>query len=388
MRTSRVLPLAVALVFTGLACGATSTEPAPDVPALSAACDRWITDLADKGFLADVVIAPDVTPATYGPPDLSGFSASDRAIVAEGYQKACLQVATAPGSAITAAWLDACREAILARRPGDDRPAACVPPGGKREVGASCVSDYQCGSLRCGGANRRFETCGTCSPPGDAAQGSCAGGCGFGKACYGGQSVPQGGHQGPYTEGCAARAFAYDSIRTPSAGIALGESCTRTYPGDPCQDTLYCDAASSGAVGVCRARAAVGEACARDVQCIASAYCTGGSCAPRKSTGDACDVSAPAGPISDEGVGCPTGDTCWPNCGAPTVCSSHDVAPGAPGQKMFNGSCLLGFVSSPCEPCPALARDGEPCAPGQITCGPRSACVDGACLFVGPVYCK
>jgi hypothetical protein len=61
----------------------------------------------------------------------------------------CHDVVNAPGSSMTAAWLEACATATAQVPCGGQRPAECVPPPGTGADGADCRGDYQCADSWC-----------------------------------------------------------------------------------------------------------------------------------------------------------------------------------------------------------------------------------------------
>ncbi|WP_394849198.1 hypothetical protein LZC95_17345 [Pendulispora brunnea] len=289
----RTILLGCFLVGQGLAlgaCGGSDSTGQVSTPEtrdalLASACDRWVMDLAEHGLTLDRIIKAGANDGSddndfydWGPKpphvDLRTLTPAGREIVMNSYRTACIDYAALPSSQITGAWLDACREALVAElsagSPPHTMPGSCKPPAGVGTVGSPCTGHHQCGSLRCDGTY--MGHCGTCLPPATVGE-SCGGiSCGIGFFCAAGP-IPPGGHApsrwtcevstsprvppdpvapvvcgSSETGSCASDQLCGGPVSRCARLVAEGESCIEQY-----NDKLTCAPRSKCVDGRCRA---------------------------------------------------------------------------------------------------------------------------------------
>jgi hypothetical protein len=392
-----VLPAFVLLA----SCGGGKKAAAP--AHVDEACDRWIAALSSRGILPDDMLTPPIPPRHFNV-DVSSFSPRDRAAVFASYHRACVDFATVDGSTMDSAYLDRCKDALVALALGDTLPVACVPPPGTYSEGESCIADHQCASLNC--AQPDANRCGTCAPSAHAGD-YCAHcvspgakacyrveyyGCGFGLECTPDQCRPR---VIPNTVDPCTSVTCADGTYCDLAGTCVplpgaGMPCYQGKYGDLCAPGFGC-----ADEGLCVPARALGEPCggliggAPRPVCEDDAYCKVPSPPPasnegvctRPALGEPCADSVECGRRLPFGSGPHAHVSCLPStCAGPWVCLVSDVADVPPGERTV-GACALTprDPPQPCgTPCARLAADGEACGPDAV-CLPRSECVANTC---------
>lgn len=307
----------------------------------------------------------------------------------------CVGLASARGSLVAPADLDACTSSIRGCPSG--RPA-CLGGGsdllfpahdkrGSLPEGATCVAGVQCASGIC---NTTYTTtCGVCAVP--KARGA---------ACDLARDVCE----EPTT--C-------DGARCAYVGGDQGEPCT-TYGGGTCAAPFYCGAKNPGdgpnVEGRCRTRGAPGAACAPSQPCIDGIGCVAGACraplpegAPCEAARDLCATdrlgACVGGICVFPGTGVQEGGACDPDaCRADLTCRDHVCAanpteprPGPGEPCTITGVCKAG---ASCEGFRARGNDdpgtcrargglGAPCP-----CSDALTCIDGKCVAWSDALCR
>jgi hypothetical protein len=291
----------------------------------------------------------------------SAISADERANYVSRFRTVCTNGLSAPGTGITAGFLDGCTAAIGNNASCTSAIPQCVAPAGSLANGAACGSDDQCQSTHCaitgsssgdGGATV-VASCGVCAPTiADGAPCAPTDTCVEGDQCVNGVCGKQ---------------------TTSTGGTGpLGSACQ----GDSdCATPNHCDFTQ----GVCAAPGAAGSPCTLAADCAAGLICTSGQqCEAPVASGGAC-----VGGDCASGLGC---NTTTHKCGSITF-----AAAGAPCDKdgvlCDRGTCI---VSSAGGVCPNILADGAPCDSGSTTtaCDDFAQCISGTCQVSNPASCK
>lgn len=326
--------VALGVAILGVACSAPGGAPAATPPAPT-----------DGGALdADAYADPPVDPkramaiadacarqASTRVERWPSLDATERAQWTDYYLKACVADGLAPGSTISAAFVDGCTQALRGRDTClTHEPLACVPPPGSRPDGSSCVSPHQCASGYCPreviAASRLFSFgCGVCTTPPPVVRTPQFCFCPLGTACEtlgkptsgyywqvsGGLKecrVPDRENQrDDQPRGVAGTACSDDGDCTGllrcvdgrCSGVGLGARCDPSF--FSCDPALVCSAP-----GQCVAPTlAIGDACsANQGTCPVDAECRS-TCVPRPRIGEPCDAKI---------------QRCWAPLGETTAC--------------------------------------------------------------------
>ena len=359
--------------------------------------------------------------ACTGTPD----AASERA----SFVTLCVAVATATGSLVTIADIDACTATVAsASCTADATYPACTgglallfPKGDKKgssPPGAACIAGLQCDSGHCDafgglcGKCQRGRSVGeTCSNPGDVCESS---------TCL------QGGKCGSPGTGAGTKCFQYGGTSDCGPGLACatiegfegegfcaprgqsGDVCKATFQ---CEDGLFCDGAR------CAPRLADAACCSGTKQDECLDLCVDGACRKRgfsQTEGQSCQFDECEAGLLCDGMICTSqaflalGDTCWSGsaytgacspdlicdigcdasvCATPRTCVNVPAI-GAPcvafGQCGPGASCV-GFNSAPASAgvCTKEGHENEPCP-----CAEGLVCSAGKCLTFGPALCQ
>jgi hypothetical protein len=335
---ARAVVAAIGVLVTpaALACGSsrnTATAAPGDASGgagsgVAAACD----DFFDA--LAGCLLVPQAA-AAHGAPRFRQF---------------CENQAALPGSATTAANIEACAQAYTA-----DCSSTCeLPSLGTLPAGAPCNIGW---GLQC-----QSGVCAELPLPDGGYPASCG-------ACA--ASIPVGQPCSPGGAGTCVQG-SYCAGATSQTCVAYGDAGAACSPALSCQWDLVCSSAK-----VCEPKASAGGVCSSDMDCAEELPCVGGECSPRAGSGEHCTESGYSTPC-DLGLDC---DTATSTCVAPTAQPGSGC--GANGQLCIYGSCNKEGV------CPSIVADGQPCPTNDTaTCDYEATCdVTGKCSIPGSNAC-
>ncbi len=305
------------------------------------------------------------------------------------FARSCGNLASAPGSGITTAYLDACASALNAVTActDSDKVDACRTPMGTLGDGAGCADDSQCASGDCknsssssGGSDAgvsgdaglaaKAKYCGTCVPT--LAEGAACGTAGITASCR--QDLRCAGGK------CVTRAPVADGV---SCVFGSGSN----FGTLSCNLGSFCDYTTTGGTptGTCKKVPARGEACTT-----------------RCATGSVCIAAKCSEPLAD---GAPCTGTGSNECKASSSCSTTDKKCVARTYAGEGGAC--GTNASSCAAglscvytgtdfsngvCRARVPEGGPCTEVSSgtspTCDYYLTCVDNKCQFEDANLCK
>lgn len=272
----------------------------------------------------------------------------------------CVGLASARGSLVQPADLDACTDTI--RNCNDWGSAACLGYGsdllfpahdkrGSLPEGDTCRAGLQCASGVCN-SNPGKTTCGVCVVPKAP-----------GAACDEARDV------------CEKPTFC-SGKRCSFYGFGIGESCVNF-----CAEPFYCERNYGDETGRCQPRGAPGAACSASVPFQIALACVAGECRAPLPEGAPCDASRDWCATEDRrGRGACVGGTCvfprtgvqeggacdpdaWLSCRADLTCRSQvctsDAKVGAPCD--YTTSCVPDAWCGPERRCIQLPGPGAPC---------------------------
>jgi hypothetical protein len=246
-------------------------------------------------------------------PALIQFNFGGPATCTARIEEACLSETGAPGTLATPADVDRCTADVAAQSCeltlAVGSPASCVAAG-RRANGASCVSNLQCQSALCGGADAKG--CGHCATPARVGD-PCGDGCENHLVCASGSCVKPGELSASCDDAhpCTASLTCFDgactaflgkdapcSAMTPSCDLSRGFACTAgkcealafaqsgqvcgNVNGTPTFCTAGVCASLDAGTGTCVGFAEPGEACNPSATppqaCIFITNCVAGQC--------------------------------------------------------------------------------------------------------------
>jgi hypothetical protein len=266
----------------------------------------------------------------------------------------CVGLATAKGSLVQPADLDACTDSI--HDCPSRRPAACLGSGsallfpahdkrGSLPDGATCLAGLQCASGVCNNVPYT-ASCGVCVVPKA-----------YGEVC-----------NDDARDVCEDPTFC-DGKRCRYSGGEAGESCT-TYGRGSCADPFYCSANDPSGTNldrVCRPRGTAGAACTAQVPCLDALACIAGACRAPLPEGAPCDATRDWCAKEDRQGTCVGGICVFPRTGV-----------------QEGGACdpdaCRGDLICQSHVCTSLAKLGAPCdertlCVREAQCGPDGRCV-------------
>ncbi len=373
MRISIIFFSASCLGLLAVAACSSTTTTAPG-QAISDACGRVFEAYAKVDALC-------VAEGARGQPSGSYLAAQKGS-----FARSCGNLASAPGSGITTAYLDACASAlnaVSACTVDSDKVEACRTPLGTLGDGAGCADDSQCASGDCktsssisggdagvtgdAGLATKAKYCGTCVPTlaeGAACVVTSGASCRPDLRCAGGK--------------CVTRAPVADGV---SCVVGSGASDTLS-----CKVGSFCDYTTTGGTptGTCKKAPARGEACTTE-------------CAP----GSACIAAKCTEPLAD-GSPCTSKTECRSSsrCSSPEkkcVARTYSAEGSACGGVQGTGcaaalSCVYAGTDSSNGVCRARVPEGGPCTEVSSgtspTCDYYLTCVDNKCQFEDANLCK
>lgn len=409
-----------AVAVTG--CSRTALEVAPAADARPPArCD-----------LASVVIPPGTTPTRaaclrlhHAATVRTWICSAGRPSIDEAFVDTCVALATAPGSTVTAAELDACAASTC--EPYCEEPLPCLATlatlgdwflgtdplwpshghPGALPPGASCVTGLQCDSGWCECAGLQCT---------DICKRSCA------------RLVPLGSPCNPVAPGpkpidvCEAGACV--SGVCTLAGDPDGTPCVYFDGNEGCQHR--CLQPPPQRRGVCAPLGQLGDWCGGGVnpECASGLVCGVGRCIAPQPDGAACETGASCEHSCLDGIcghrryGREAGDACDPDrCTPDRICVDGRCAPPPPAVPVDAGAAVLeagaicrigedrcpdgqrcwatcehqGCSEPPYSRCLDVPGEGEPCLPYDQCLGVR-VCSGGACRTPsgagGPCPCR
>jgi hypothetical protein len=295
------------------------------------------------------------------------------------FLKSCASTATAPGSGVTTAYLDACAKALSAASTcgGIRGLEACKTPRGTLANGGGCLKDTQCASGKCGSDDS--------GPPFSDAGAPASGKPDYCKACV--PTLAEGAACGTASsDACAGElACIAGKCTNITMPVADGQSCALREGSSTvnlsCNEGSTCEftAAPSGTIGTCKKAPVKGEACTNE--CVRGLLCVASKCAD---------------PVP-EGGDCPFDNSCNTRlfCNASKKCekrsiSSVDGPCGTERATCGPGlSCTFGGGKGTCK---AEIPEGAACIQvtdgSQASCERSLACVRGTCQFEDANLCK
>ncbi len=333
----------------------------------------------------------------------------------------CVGLATAKGSLLQPADLDACTDSIHGCPSG---PPACLGSGsallfpahekrGSLPEGATCLTGLQCASGVCNNVSYT-ASCGVCVVPkvhGAACNDAAHDVCEDPTFCYGKRCRYSGGEAGEscttYGSGSCAEPF-YCSANHPGDGSNLDGHCRpRGSAGAACTDSVPCLEALACIAGTCRAPLPEGAPCdaARDWCAMEDRHgtCVGGICVfPRTGVqeGGGCDPDACRADLTCQshvctslaGVGAPCDD--WTPCVSDASCGAErrcilrpgPGAPCRPSSPCAAGATCVSFHAgsgNDLGTCHARGGVGAPCP-----CSDVLTCIEGKCVAWSDAICR
>ncbi len=346
--TSFALLTSVALGFLALTGGCSSSASSTD-----AACDNYFSAAFSDRCKSGTV------------------SAERRGQIQARFRTVCQQGLAAPGTGITASYLDKCAAALSATAcGGSSTPDECKTPAGTLTDGTACDDSSQCKSSYCkksttttttdAGTSSETADCGVCAAT-IAAGGDCdltgetrcapdttcipSGTTGTAGKCTTGVKNDVGGACGASGTGCkSGLSCDFKTLKCVAPGGA-GATCSSTS--DCQQPDLACVAK------VCKARVGDGAACTSSAECQAQLGCN------------------------------PTTHVCGkrPNAKGGEPCTSFTVCD--------TGSCNIAQDGTD-GTCPTLIADGAACTSDSraAVCDEFADCKGGVCKVSDPSACK
>jgi hypothetical protein len=345
--TALTLLTTAALGFLGFTGGGCSSTPSNDE-----ACDNYFS-----AVFSDRCKSGSVSPERRGQ-------------IQSRFRTVCQKALSAPGTGITADYLDKCGKALSALSCGaNETPSECKVPAGTLGDGTACSDSSQCKSTYCkksttttsgdGGTSTQSEECGVCTA-----------------------TIPEGGD---CNVGVSGKCVTDTSCVTSGSGGA--GKCTKIAESDvggacgttavKCKSGLSCDFKTLK----CVARGAAGATCTSSSDCQQpDLACVEKICKARVGEGAACLSSSEC----QAQLACnPTTKTCGkrPTAKAGEPCDSFTVCD--------TGSCNADQATGK-GTCPTLIPAGAACTSDSRTavCDEFADCKDGICKVSDPAVCK
>ena len=248
----------------------------------------------------------------------------------------CVKALAIPDTSKSPEWTAACASAMEATSCEDllvrRIPAACVPAGGPRAVGAVCGEDGQCDTSYC---QYHYNVgCGTCRAR-----------AGEGQDCASDDDCALG-------LGCAK------SLKCAAFG-EVDEPCDSTLP---CRPGLSCVGASASVKGSCRMPAGPGAPCDAAEQTLPNCDLLHGYF---------CNIISH---LCQELTFAEGGDPCGVVGSGYAICTASSVCKLT---SQYSGNCM------------AAAADGEACnVTNGPACKPLAQCLNGVCMDPEPKLCN
>lgn len=297
-------------------------------------------------------------------------SAERRGQIQARFRTVCQQGLAAPGTGITAAYLDKCGAALNALPCGSNStPDECKNPAGSLADGTACDDSSQCKSAYCkkattttsgdGGASTEVADCGVCTAT----------------VAEGGDCDLSGTTRCAPDTACAPTGTGSAGKCTKPVKSDIGGGCGAS--GLTCKTGLSCDFKTLK----CVAAGGAGAACTSSNDCQQpDLACVAKVCKARVGEGAACTSTSEC----QAQFGCnPTTHVCGkrPNAKGGEPCNSFTVCD--------TGSCNIAQDSGD-GTCPTLIPDGAACTTTSraAVCDEFADCKGGVCKFSDPAACK
>jgi hypothetical protein len=297
-------------------------------------------------------------------------SSERRGQIQTRFRDVCKKGLAAPGTGLTADYLDKCGNALAAQSCGaNETPKECAVPVGTLADGSACSDSSQCKTSYCkksstssgdAGSSTQTADCGMCAatvPEG----GDCSNGgrCVTDTSCKSSESPGGGG----------------TSICAKDVENDIGGACD--FASQRCKSNLTCDLETQK----CVALGAAGAECFTSSDCQQPDLgCAAKVCKARVGEGAACTSTGEC----QTQLGCnPATKTCGksPTAKSGAPCDSFTVCD--------TGRCNADMETGK-GTCPTLIPDGQACTADSRTavCDEFAECTDGICKVEDPAVCK